>query len=79
MGYLDKYLGQWTPLVFLNLTPERVQNPDEFVKYLEEVCCHLDNSRKTQISAMFWGLARAYCATLFYTIQHTQGKEGDNK
>jgi len=33
---MGKYLGQWAPLVFLNLTPEQVQNPDKLVKYVEE-------------------------------------------
>jgi len=56
----SKYLGQWAPLVFLNLTPEQVQNTDKLVKYLEKVCCHPGNSRKTQITATCWGLAHAY-------------------
>jgi len=55
-----KYLGQWAPPVILNLMPEQVQNPDELVKYLEEVCCHPANSRETQIIAKCWGVAHVY-------------------
>jgi len=49
---MGKYLGQWTPLMFLKLTPEQVQNPDKLVKYLQKVCCHPGNSRETQITPM---------------------------
>jgi len=31
---MGRYLGQWTPPVFLKLTPEQVQNPDKLEKYL---------------------------------------------
>ncbi|KAK4832654.1 hypothetical protein QYF61_024682 [Mycteria americana] len=71
---MGKYLGQWAPPVFWNLTPEQVQNPEKLVKYLEKVCCHPGNSRKTQITATCWGLARAYWA-LFNVIQNPQGEE----
>ncbi|KAK4819027.1 hypothetical protein QYF61_024181 [Mycteria americana] len=37
---MGKYLGQWAPPMFWNLTPEQVQNPEKLVKYLEKVCCH---------------------------------------
>ncbi|KAK4831865.1 hypothetical protein QYF61_019693 [Mycteria americana] len=69
---MGKYLGQWAPPVFWNFTPEQVQNPEKLVEYLEKVCCHLANSRETQITAMCWGLAHAYRA-LFNTIQNPQG------
>jgi len=36
---MGKYLRQWTPPMFLKLTPEQVQNPDKLVKYLQKVCC----------------------------------------
>jgi len=49
-------MGHCAPLVFWNFTPEQVQNPDKIVEYLEEVCCHLGNSRETQIISMCWGL-----------------------
>ena len=74
----DKCLGEWTPLVFLKLTPQQVQNPYKLVKYLEEVCCHPGNSRETQITATCWGLAQAYRA-LFHTVQCSKGKGGGNK
>jgi len=57
---MSKYLGQWAPPVFLKLTPEQVQDPDNLVKYLQKLCCHLGNSRETQITTMCWGLAHAY-------------------
>jgi len=53
---MGKYLGQWAPLVFLKLTPEQVQNPDNLVKYLQKVFCHPGNSRETQITATCWSL-----------------------
>jgi len=71
---MGKCLGWWAPLVFLNLTPEQVQNPDKFIEYLEEVCCRPGNSGKTQTIAMCWGLAHAYRALL-----PLQGKEGEIK
>ncbi|KAK4815631.1 hypothetical protein QYF61_005193 [Mycteria americana] len=71
---MDKCLGQWTPPVFWNFTPEQVQNPEKLVEYLEKVCCHHGNFRETQITAMCWGLAHAYRA-LFNTIQYPQGEE----
>ncbi|KAK4830508.1 hypothetical protein QYF61_011421, partial [Mycteria americana] len=70
---MGKYLGQWAPPMFWNFTPEQVQDPEKLGKYLE-VCCHLGNSRETQITATCWGLAHAYQA-LFNTIQYPQGEE----
>jgi len=57
---MGKYLGQWAPPVFLDLTPEQIQNPDKLVEYLEEVCCHPGNSREIQIISMCWGLPHTY-------------------
>ena len=57
---MGKYLGQWTPPMFFKLTPEQVQNLDKLVKYLQKVCCHHGNSRETQITETWWGLAHAY-------------------
>jgi len=42
---MGKYLGHWALPVFWNFTPKQMQNPDKLVEYLEEVCCHPDNSR----------------------------------
>ncbi|KAK4806219.1 hypothetical protein QYF61_001142 [Mycteria americana] len=71
MGKSPRY---WAPPVFWNFTPEQVQNPEKLVEYLEKVCCHLANSRETQIPAMCWGLAPAYRA-LFNSIQNPQGEK----
>jgi len=57
---MGRCLGQWTPPVFLKITPEQVQDLEKIVKYLQKVCCHPGNSRETQITAMCWGLAHAY-------------------
>ena len=73
-----KYLGQWAPPVFLNVTPELVHNPEKLVKYLEKICCCLANSRETQTTATCWGLAHAYGA-LFSTIQYLQEEERENR
>jgi len=75
---MGKYLGQWAPPLSLKLTPEQVQNPDKLVKYLQKVCCHPGNSRETQITAMCWGLAHAYRAALFNTVQSPKGEGGGN-
>jgi len=75
---MGKCLGQSAPPVFLNLTPEPVQNPDKVVKYLEKVCCHPGNSRKTQITSTCWGLAQAYRAALFDVVQYSAGKVREN-
>jgi len=72
------YLGQRAPLVFFKLTPEKVQNPDKLVKYLQKVCCHPGNSRETQITATCWGLAHTYRA-LFNLIQCFKGERGEMK
>ncbi|KAK4810755.1 hypothetical protein QYF61_007729 [Mycteria americana] len=69
---MGKCLGRWAPPVSWNFTPEQVQNPEKLVEYLEKVCCHPDNSKEIQITAMCWGLAHAYRA-LFNTIQNPQG------
>ncbi|KAM6097713.1 uncharacterized protein LJ206_001003 [Theristicus caerulescens] len=69
-----KCLGRWAPPMFWNFTPEQVQNPEKLVEHLEKVCCHPDNSRETQITAMCWGLAHAYRAVL-NTIQNPRGEE----
>jgi len=66
---MGKYLGQWALPVFIKLTPEQVQDPDKLVKYLQKGCCHPGNSRETQITATCWGLAHAYQAALFDTVQ----------
>jgi len=71
-----KYLGQWAPPVCFKLTPEQVQDPDKLVKYLQKVCCHPGNSRETQITATCWGLAHAYRASLFNTVQCPKGEGG---
>jgi len=66
----------------LEFTPEQVQNPDKLVKFLEKVCCHHGNSRETQITAVIgvcWGLAHAYQATLFSTMQCSKGEVGESK
>jgi len=76
---MGRCLGQWAPPVFLKLTPEQVQNPDNLVKYLQKVCRHPGNPRETQISATCWGLAHAYRAALFNTIQCPKGEGGGNK
>ncbi|XP_061226052.1 probable endopeptidase p60 [Neopsephotus bourkii] len=68
---MDKYLGQWATPVLWNFTTEKVQNPEKFVKYLNEVCCHPGLTREGQTMATCWGLAYAYRA-LFNTIQHLQ-------
>jgi len=76
---MGKYLGQWTLPMFFKLTPEKVQNPDKLVKYLQKVCCHPGDSRETQITAMCWGLAQPTelpCSTLFSALK---GKEGEKK
>jgi len=57
---MGKYLRQWTPPMIFKLTPEKVQNADKLVKYLQKVCCHPGNSREAQITATCWGLAHAY-------------------
>jgi len=75
---MGKCLAQWAPLVFWNLTPEQMQNPDKLVQYLEEVCCHPGNSRETQIIVMCWGLAHVY-GDLCNTIQCSKGKGGKTK
>jgi len=54
-GSMGKYIGLWARPVFLNLTPEQVQNPDKLIKDLEEVCYHPGNSSKTQNTAKCWG------------------------
>ncbi|KAK4833064.1 hypothetical protein QYF61_027726 [Mycteria americana] len=69
---MGKCLGRWVPPVFWNFTPDQMQNPEKLVEYLEKVCCHSDNSKEIQITAMCWGLAHAYQA-LFNTIQNPQG------
>ncbi|KAK4810968.1 LOW QUALITY PROTEIN: hypothetical protein QYF61_014440 [Mycteria americana] len=69
---MGKCLGRWAPPVFWNFAPEQVQKPEKLVEYLEKVCCHPDNSKEIQITAMCWGLAHAYRA-LFNTIQNPQG------
>ncbi|KAK4830583.1 hypothetical protein QYF61_011818 [Mycteria americana] len=71
---MGKCLGHWAPPVFRNFSPEQVKNPEKLVDYLEKVCCHPSNSRETEITAMFWGLAHAYRA-LFNTIQYPQREE----
>ncbi|KAK4811147.1 hypothetical protein QYF61_019778 [Mycteria americana] len=71
---MGKCLGWWAPPVFWNFTPEQVQNPEKLVEYLGKVCCHPDNSKEIQITAMCWGLAHAYQA-LFNTIQNPQGEK----
>ena len=73
-GSMGKYLKKWAPPVFWKFTPEQVQNPEELVNSLEKVCCHPSSSRKIQITATCWGLARAYRA-LFDTTQYPQGEE----
>jgi len=73
---MDRCLEQWAPPVFFKLTPEQAQNPDKLVKYLQKVCCHPGNSRETQITAMCWGLAHAYRASLFNTVQCPKGEGG---
>jgi len=57
---MGRFLGVWAPRVFLNLSPEQVQNPDKLVQYLKEVCCYPGSSRETQIVAVCWGLVHAY-------------------
>ncbi|KAK4832302.1 hypothetical protein QYF61_021701 [Mycteria americana] len=69
---MGKCLGWWSPPMFWNFTPEQVQNPEKLVEYLEKVCCHPDNSKEIQITAMCWGLAHAY-QDLFNTIENPQG------
>jgi len=76
---MGRCLGQWAPPVSLKLTPEQVQNPDKLVKYLQRVCCHPGNSRETQITAMCWGLAHTYRASLFNTVQCSKGERGGNE
>jgi len=76
---MGKYLGQWTPLMFFKLTPEQLQNPDKLVKYLQKVYCHPGDSRETQITATCWGLAHAYPAALFNTVQCPKGEGGGNE
>jgi len=75
---MGRCLGQWELSVFLKLTPEQVQNPDNLVKYLQKVCCHPGNSRETQITATCWCLAHAYRA-LFNLIQCPKGEGGGNQ
>ena len=70
--------GHGHPWCFWNFIPEQVQNPDKLVGYLEAVCCHPGNSRKTQISATYWGLAHAYRA-LFNTIQCSKPEGGKTR
>lgn len=62
-----KYLGQWALPVSWNHLPEQVQN-----KYLGKVCCYPVNSRQTQVTEVWWGLARAYWS-LFNTLQYLKG------
>ncbi|KAM9590790.1 uncharacterized protein ACIBXB_005859 [Morphnus guianensis] len=73
-GSMGKYLEKWAPPMFWKFTPEKVQNPEELVKYLEKVCYHPGSSREIQITATCWGLAHAYRA-LFDTTQYPQGEE----
>jgi len=75
---MGRCLEQWAPLVFLKLTPKQVQDPDKLVKYLQKVCCQPGNSRQTQITAIYWGLAHAYRA-LFNLIQCLKGERGGNE
>lgn len=72
---MGKYLGQWTPPVFYNFTPEQVQNLEKGVKYLEKVYCCPGNSREIRITAKSWGLAHAYRAPL-NTAVPSKLKEG---
>jgi len=76
---MGKYLGQWTPPMFFKLTPEQVQNPEKLVKYPQKVCCRPGNSRETQITATCWGLAHAYRAALFNTVQSPKREGGEAK
>jgi len=76
---MGKYLGQRAPPVSLKLTPEQVQNPDKLVKYLQKVCCHPENSRETQITALCWRLAHAYRAVFFNNVQCPKGERRGNK
>jgi len=43
------------------------------------LCCHPGNSRETQITSMSWGLAHAYRAALFNTVQCPKGERGENE
>ncbi|KAM9591498.1 uncharacterized protein ACIBXB_006299 [Morphnus guianensis] len=73
-GSMGKYLEKWAPPMFWKFTPEQVQNLEELVKYLENLCCHPGSSREIQTTATCWGLAHAYRA-LFKTTQYPQGEE----
>jgi len=70
---MSRCLGQWAPPVSLKLTPEHVQNPVKLVKYLQKVCCHVGNL------TMCWGLAHAYRAALFNTVQCSKGDRRGNE
>lgn len=68
---MGRFLRQWAPPVFLNLTPEQLQNLEKLVKYLEKMCCHPGNSRETQITATCQGQAYEQ----FNTIQRPWEEE----
>ena len=71
---MGKYLEQWASPVYWNFTPAQVQNPEELVKYLENICCHSGNSREAQLTATCWGIAYTY-RVLLNTVQHPQEEE----
>jgi len=62
--------------VFLNFTPEQVQNPDKIVESLEEVCFQAGNSGETYFIAMYWCLAHAYnlCSAQCRALRTKRGK-----
>jgi len=62
-----------------NFTPEQVQYPDKLAEYLEAVCCQSRNSREIQIISKCCGLAHAYLAALFNTIQCSKRQGEKNK
>jgi len=62
---LGRFLGQLSPLVAWDFTPEQANNPGKLSCHLIEECLVYPDENQ-QLLALYWGLACAYQATVQY-------------